>query len=443
MTLPSPARARRAVTVVFVLSTFFARLRTSSAESPQLAAESADGASDAGAPPPALEAADPGATAPARDEPKKTEAKEAKKEEHWYDHIRLRGYTQLRYNRLYASNDDLKFDSSLDRSVGKDNGFFLRRARLIVQVDYGFVTAYLQSDFSGALGSFGDGQNFAQIRDWYADLHLDHDKEFRIRAGQSKVPYGFEGPQSSSNRASLDRTDAINTGAPSERDIGVYAMYAPASVRRLFRHLVDDGLKGSGDYGMITVGAYNGQGTNLKEKNDDKHVLARVSVPFQIGEQIVEAGASGYMGKHVVSRDPTVTGNGNYLDRRVAAHAILYPQPIGAQVEYNVGQGPELQGSDVRSTRPLEGGYAMLLARFGNPDTYGVFVPYVRGTYYDGGRKVDVNSPRNRVREVEGGLEWELRRRIELTVAWNESWREINGKAQAGSVLRLQLQFNY
>ncbi len=376
-------------------------------------------------------------------EAQKAEHKDATKDEHWYDHIRIRGYTQLRYNRLYASNDDLKFDSSLDRSVGKENGFFLRRARLIVAGDYKFVSVYLQSDFAGSLASFGDGQNFTQMRDWYADVHLDHDKEFRIRAGQSKVPYGWEGPQSSSNRAPLDRTDALNTGAPSERDIGVYAMYAPKSVRKLFKHLVEDGLKGSGDYGMITVGAYNGQGINLKEKNDDKHALARVSVPFEIGGQIVEAGVSGYTGKHVVSRGDTITGNGHYLDQRVAGHAILYPQPIGVQVEYNVGYGPELQQSNVRPTRPLEGGYAMLLARFGNAESYGMFVPFVRGTYYDGGRKVDLNSPRNRVSEVEGGVEWEFKKHVELTVAWNESKREVNGKGQSGSVLRLQLQLNY
>jgi hypothetical protein len=36
-------------------------------------------------------------------------------------------------------------------------------------------------------------------------------KEYRVRIGQSKVPYGFENLQSSQNRLSLDRNDALNS----------------------------------------------------------------------------------------------------------------------------------------------------------------------------------------------------------------------------------------
>jgi hypothetical protein len=34
-------------------------------------------------------------------------------------------------------------------------------------------------------------------------------KEYRVRIGQSKVSYGFENLQSSQNRLSLDRNDAL------------------------------------------------------------------------------------------------------------------------------------------------------------------------------------------------------------------------------------------
>jgi hypothetical protein len=42
--------------------------------------------------------------------------------------------------------------------------------------------------------------NFLQIRDAYFDLSFDAKKEYRVRIGQSKVPYGFENLQSSQNR---------------------------------------------------------------------------------------------------------------------------------------------------------------------------------------------------------------------------------------------------
>jgi hypothetical protein len=54
--------------------------------------------------------------------------------------------------------------------------------------------------------------NFLQIRDAYFDLSFDAKKEYRVRIGQSKVPYGFEN-LSSQNRLTLDRNDALNSAS--------------------------------------------------------------------------------------------------------------------------------------------------------------------------------------------------------------------------------------
>ena len=51
----------------------------------------------------------------------------------------------------------------------------------------------------------------------------------------------------------------INTAAPNERDIGFFLYYTPTETRKLFRSLIDKGLKGSGDYGVLGIGVYNGQ----------------------------------------------------------------------------------------------------------------------------------------------------------------------------------------
>lgn len=367
----------------------------------------------------------------AQEVPKK-EVKKEHKEKHWYEKITISGYTQFRYSRLLESNENLKFET--DKSVGHNGGFLLRRGRLQIKGDVSdFLYIYLQPDFANTIG---ENMHAPQIRDWYGDIAVDPKKEFRFRVGQSKVPFGFENMQSSQNRLPLERTDALNTGVPGERDIGVMAYWAPEDVRKRFKHLVDSGLKGSGDYGVVGLGAYNGQTINIKEKNDNKHFVAHVTYPFQISKQFVEVGAHAYTGKINVSKGDKITGNDNFLDTRVAASLIVYPQPLGFQAEYNVGRGPELSGKEVVN-KPLHGGYVMTMFKIDN------VIPYVRGAYYEGGRKNETNSPHNSIKEVEGGVEYQIKKWVELTGAFNYSKREIDYNPQEGHVVRLQLQFNY
>jgi hypothetical protein len=56
-------------------------------------------------------------------------------------------------------------------------------------------------------------------------LSFDAKKEFRVRVGQSKVPYGFEN-LSSQNRLTLDRNDALNSAVANERDLGAFFYWA-------------------------------------------------------------------------------------------------------------------------------------------------------------------------------------------------------------------------
>lgn len=362
----------------------------------------------------------------------KVEEPKKEVEKAWYEKLQLRGYTQMRYSR-FTSNDDLKFET--DKSVGTNNGFMLRRARLIISGDVSdFLYVYMQPDFANVIG---ESLNAPQVRDWYGDISLDHKKEFRFRVGQSKVPYGFENMQSSQNRAPIERTDAINTAVPGERDIGVTFYWAPEEIRKRFKHLVDSGLKGSGDYGVLGAGIYNGQGINLKEKNDNRHAVLHLAYPFQIGDQILEVGAHAYTGKYNVTKAEKITGPENNLDTRVAASVVLYPQPIGFQAEFNAGKGPELVGNEVL-TKTLHGGYAMAMVRIANAVT-----PYVRGAYYEGGRKNETNSPHNSIRELESGVEIQFKKWVEVTAAYNLSSRDVNYKRQDGHLVRLQLQFNY
>lgn len=373
---------------------------------------------------------------PVQEAPRPEDKKEEKKEktdEHkkddkpWYERFTIRGYMQGRFNRIYATNEDFKNDLG-DKNIAKNNSFSIRRARFVVSGDVApFLAIYLQTDAAGA---------DVKMRDWYGDIFLDKDKELRIRVGQSKVPFGWENMQSSQNRAPLDRSDPINSGAPGERDLGAFAYYETKHARKLFKRLVDDGLKGSGDYGMLALGVYNGQGINVDDKNENRHVVARATFPLELGTQILEVGANGYVGKFTIERDATVFGKANILDARVGAHIVLYPQPIGFQAEYNVGKGPEVTGDTV-SDETLHGGYAMVIGHVGD------FFPFVRGAYYDGAIKTEKNAPHHETTELIVGSEWHFHKRIELTVEIDHARRRIADDEVRGTIVRGQVQLNY
>ncbi len=360
----------------------------------------------------------------------------------WYEKIQLRGYAHFRYNRLLESNSDFT-NTTNDKSIGDKKGFFLRRARLTF---FGEVSdrvyIYVQPDYAQDAG--GSGQNYFQVRDAYFDYALTSDKEWRVRTGISKVPYGFDNLQSSSNRPALDRSDAINTAAPNERDTGVFLMYAPTEIRKRFKDLTSNNLKGSGDYGMFAIGAYNGQTLNKAEENNDLHRVVRLTYPFKLQSgQFIEASLQAYEGQYRTTSAPLK----DFYDQRSAASLIYYPQPFGFQMEYNIGQGPDYNKTTGNvETRELKGGYVQVnYQTILNEQRY---FPYVRYQEYDGGRKLD-NGNHMETREWEFGTEWQPNSALEITVAYAISDRKVesataaNNVDEKGQLLRLQAQFNY
>ncbi|QDE66022.1 porin [Myxococcus xanthus] len=383
-----------------------------------------------------------------------TKPEAEKKEQAWYDRIRIRGYTQFRYNRLpsFRVNDELVNDQG-DRFLGKNTGFGIRRARLVLFGDVSDrVSIYLQPDFASVIG---DQYNVTIMRDWYADIFLDAKKEFRLRVGQSKVPFGFENLQSSQNRVPLDRNDGINSGLKDERDLGVFFYWAPDEIRKRFKFLVDNNLKGSGDYGVVGFGVFNGQTANRAERNDTPHGVVRVTWPFLFGSQYVEAGVGGYYGRFDLTASPrdgapyALARGSNMVDARAIVSLVIYPQPLGFQAEFNLGRGPSLGEGPVDGllidSRQLRGGYAQLMYKLDG--VLGVsLIPYIRGTLYDGGKKFETNAPLYDVREMEMGAEWQLNKVLELTGTYLISDRTSSRYPyiqQQGHVTRVQLQVNY
>jgi hypothetical protein len=365
----------------------------------------------------------------------------------WYARLSLRGYAQIRYNRLLESNRNLTC-AQCDRSIGNNGGIFLRRGRLVISGDVSSrVSVYVQPDFgSDAAGTL----HYLQLRDAYFDLFLDRDKEHRLRFGQSKVPFGWANLQSSSNRVPLDRDDALNSAIPNERDMGVVYAWSPALAKRRFRILTDSGLKGTGDYGVFSFAVTNGQTANRAEANNTQHLTARLAYPFRLPNgQFIELGVQGYRGQFVLpARTATVSAVPQYDDERAALSAVWYAQPFGLSGEWTWGRGPEYDPVARRvDTRRLRGGYLQAQVRARRNGQ--VATPFARLQYYSGGKKVETDARQHDVREFELGVEWLPISAFELTAQLTHSNRlAIDGAStsatrQKGRFLRLQAQFNY
>lgn len=358
----------------------------------------------------------------------------------WYERVSWRGYAQLRYNRLFETNPDLKCEQC-DRSWGDGGGFFFRRIRMVFFGDiHEKIYMYIQPDFASG------GNNMVQIRDAYFDLALDDRQEFRIRLGQSKVPFGFENMQSSQNRIPLDRNDGINSAVANERDIGLFAYWAPRTIRRRFAYLVRSGLKGSGDYGVVGFGVYNGQTANSRERTESPHYAARVTYPFMLKSgQFIEGSFQGYKGEFVVNTN--LTDNRVFEEARVGATLVVYPQPFGFQAEYNIGYGPEYDpSSNTIKTEDLRGGYMQVsyFLKAGKD----MFIPFARWHTYEGGKKHELDATRHRVNEQEVGVEWQPNPNFELVAMYTFSHRTAENSLipmnrESGSLLRLQAQVNF
>lgn len=430
------------------------------------------------------------------------EVQKSKEKKSWTSRVNIRGYVQNRNTSMLGGDEGVNLWS--DRSVGDDKSlgdadknFLIRRARIIVFGDYGdHLSYYIQPDFASSIGGTTNSNasgagNFAQLRDAYGDVYIDKARVHRIRIGQSKVPYGFENLQSSSNRLALDRVDALNSAVRDERDLGAFYYYTPTDIQAMFDDINKQGLKHSGNYGMFGIGFYNGQGANARDQNDNYHVVARLTYPWKTESgQIYEAGIQGYKGDYISttgaysrtasngtlsSVTPTL-GSGAVLsnrngvnDERVGVSFIMYPQPFGLQAEWNWGKTPGLDttlGTTGRIVeKNLNGGYVQAMYKIDNFQfltTNGTLIPFIKWQYFDGYSKAETNSPENHVNDWELGLEWQLAPEVELTAVYHRMNRTNlvtgnratatastnlpargdyeNFKAEA---LRVQLQYNF
>ncbi len=373
----------------------------------------------------------------------------------WYERIGIRGYSQLRYSDV-TSQSGAVLEVPADRSVNPNESFLLRRGRLVFSGDVAdHLSLYAQTDFNGSTGATDYS---LQMRDLYGDVWLDWAKTYRIRIGQSKVPFGWVNMQSSSNRAPLERPDALNSAVEGERDLGASLMWASTTAKQRFRELGNATLKGSGDYGVLAAGLYAGQGPNHADQNGDPHAFVRATYPFKTASgQFFELGVQGYRGRFVVPTQPISVGGASFtptqaesgvLDQRVAATVVIYPQPLGLEAEWTVGKGPQL-ADDGRSigARRLHGGYVQIDYHLRN--STGTWLPFTRWNYFDGARKFARNAPAVDVNEVDFGVEFAKWAEVEVTGMFTHTFKRTRSSTFPFALTRdanrvgFQVQWNY
>jgi len=208
------------------------------------------------------------------------------------------------------------------------------------------------------------------MRDAYIDLSAG--RSSRLRAGQAKLPIGYELPESSSVRLEPERALIMDRLFPDQRDIGVQWHW-----------------QGRADGPALALAVVNGTGMNASDDNDRKDVMASVNVPFSWGSAAfaVYEGRSG-SGASAQDKD------------RLAAGLELGKKKTQLRGEYIVGRdrGEEVEGWYLRVSQQA--------ARSGT-----VFLKY---------DVFDENTDRANDLFRRWGLGWaeELDANVRLTLAW-------------------------
>jgi hypothetical protein len=233
--------------------------------------------------------------------------------------IKLSGYVQARFQAQESLDDS---------GTGGFNRFSVRRGRIKATYTGDLAQYMLQIDATTA---------GVALKDAEATLFIPGTKQnLSLTLGQTKWPFGFEGPQSSGDREFPERTAVVRAFLPGERDLGA---------------------KFNGKFGVLRLnaGVFNGNGTGntnfIGTDNDkEKDFLGRVGFDLKW----LSGGVSGWRGMTLGKR----TGGTNpdafrtaYARTRLGADLQLYLDllPVGGtavKAEYITGKTYQRSGAE-------------------------------------------------------------------------------------------------
>jgi hypothetical protein len=267
--------------------------------------------------------------------------------------LKLSGYIQARYT--YQEPDFDEADASVKLSEGFSR-FTVRRGRL--KATYGGDTGQLVLQIDAV-------PTGVQLRDAEATLYIPGTRQnLSITLGQMKLPFGYEGPHSSSEREFPERSRVVASFLPGERDRG---------------------LRLTGKYGLLraSAGVFDGNGINntgfVGQDNDkEKDVVGRLGFDLKW----LSGGVSGWTGTTLGRRtgDNPDTFRKAYPRNRIGADVQLYLDllPVGGtavKAEYIAGK--TYQRNNVEQLGiPASGWWALLVQNIGTSNALALRYDY-------------------------------------------------------------------
>lgn len=253
--------------------------------------------------------------------------------------IKLTGYIQGRYQFQQTDYDEANPELKLTDGFSR---FTVRRGRLKATYtgDTGLLMLQIDATPSGVA-----------LRDAEATLFIPGTQQnWSFTLGQMKLPFGFEGPFSSSEREFPERSRVVQSFLPGERDRG---------------------LRLNGKYRMLRLaaGVFDGNGINnmgfVGTDNDkEKDVVGRLGFDLKW----ISGGVSGWKGLTLGKRTGDVTRTA-YARTRVGADLQIYMDllPVGGTAfkgEYITGK--TYQRSNVEQLGvPASGWWAQIAQNLG------------------------------------------------------------------------------
>lgn len=261
--------------------------------------------------------------------------------------LKFSGYVQARYQA----------QQSLDETgTGGFNRFLIRRGRLKATYTGDLAQYMLQIDAT---------TSGVALKDAEATLFIPGTKQnLSLTLGQTKWPFGYEGPQSSGEREFPERTLVVRSFLPGERDLGA---------------------KFNGKWGVfrLNAGIFNGNGTQntnfIGTDNDkEKDFVGRVGFDMKW----ISGGVSGWKGLTLGKRtgvNPDATRTA-YDRTRFGADVQLYLDlaPIGGtavKAEYITGKTYQRGGNETFGV-PGSGWWVLAVQNIGLTDAVAVRYDY-------------------------------------------------------------------
>ena len=336
--------------------------------------------------------------------------------------IKVSGYIQAQWE---------SYDKDLEKTLGYNNTFFIRRARIKFTYEAADgVKFVLQPDLSTG--------NLA-LKDAYTVVNLPKLKNVTLWVGQMNRP-NYDVEYSSSSRELLERAKVTTTIYPGEREIGAKLEYQGIKVPVLFQLMIMNG---------------NFTGTQAKDVDSHKDVMARFvySVKLPAAGVGIDFGANHYFGANLAKTNKYVKNSDGTLDSLSSAWKYLDKNWTGGEIRIyaDVLGGMSIKGEYVAGTNSVASAVAatstMAQLKAG-PNLYNNFAGYyitlvknigarnqavVRYDYYDPNTKLSGDAAGNSLYYKTWALAWQyyLNDNIRLTAQYTMPKNETNATTPA------------